>query len=127
MERSLHSLLMAVDTSHRLITDPLAERAAASGNRVFCQAGDESLTYAQMWSEVRRVAGGLAALGVDRQAPYARVAAFRKPGRIDCAVAGREHRRGARREVREMRLAGIGTDQPRQPPVRQAKQPDLDA
>src|SRR5689334_15514515 len=64
MERSLHSLLMAVDTSHRLITDPLAERAAESGNRVFCQAGDESLTYAQMWSEVRRVAGGLTALGV---------------------------------------------------------------
>jgi crotonobetaine/carnitine-CoA ligase len=55
---------MAVDTSHRLITDPLAERAATSGNRVFCQAGDESLTYAQMWAEVRRVAGGLAALGV---------------------------------------------------------------
>src|SRR5512139_3400221 len=55
---------MVIDTSYRVITDPLAERAAGSGDRVFCQAGDESLTYAETWAEVQRVAGGLAALGV---------------------------------------------------------------
>ena len=55
-----------VDTRHRLITDPLRERAAATPDRVFCRAGTDSLTYLQLWSEVRRVAGGLQAIGVGR-------------------------------------------------------------
>jgi crotonobetaine/carnitine-CoA ligase len=55
---------MMVDTPHRLITDPLRERAATTPDRVFVQAGAESWTYAELWREVRRVAGGLADLGV---------------------------------------------------------------
>ncbi|TDB95482.1 ATP-dependent acyl-CoA ligase [Actinomadura sp. 7K534] len=56
----------SVETPYRLITDPLRERAAATPDRVFCHSGAESLTYRQLWSEVRRVAGGLQALGVGR-------------------------------------------------------------
>jgi crotonobetaine/carnitine-CoA ligase len=71
MERSLHSIFMMMDTPYRLITDPLRERAAASADRVFCQFGPDSLTYGQLWTEVRRVAGGLGALGVGPGTPVA--------------------------------------------------------
>jgi len=55
-----------VESPYRVITDPLRERVETTPDRVFCYAGSESLTYRQLWSEVRRVAGGLQALGVRR-------------------------------------------------------------
>ena len=55
-----------VETPYRRITDPLRERAIATPDRVFCRSGKETLTYQQLLTEVRRVAGGLQSLGVAR-------------------------------------------------------------
>jgi crotonobetaine/carnitine-CoA ligase len=54
-----------VDTPYELITDPLRERAERDGDAVFCCSGGEEVTYAGLWGEAARVAGGLAAAGVE--------------------------------------------------------------
>jgi carnitine-CoA ligase len=53
-----------VDTPYERITDPLRERAERDGDAVFCCCGEDTVTYAGLWREVERLAGGLAAVGV---------------------------------------------------------------
>lgn len=53
-----------LDTPYERITDPLRDWAQRDGNAVFCSTRETKMTYADLWREVERLAGGLAALGV---------------------------------------------------------------
>jgi crotonobetaine/carnitine-CoA ligase len=53
-----------LDTPYERITDPLRDWAQRDGDAVFCYSRETKLTYADLWREVERLAGGLAAIGV---------------------------------------------------------------